>query len=116
MDVKGEIIKILEKEHYTFSQLAEHLHMTEDALNKELNEKTLQLRNLEVISKTLRVPLYSFFRKGPITFDHKQKPYFINKLWTGDDEQKSASQLTEEINLLRQIILLKEEQLKKLNA
>ena len=116
MDIKGEIIKILEKENYTFAQLAEHLRMTEDSLTKELSEKTLQLRNLETISKALRVPLYSFFRSAPVTFDHKQKPFFINKLWTGDDDRKSISQLTDEINLLRQIISLKEEQIKKLGA
>ncbi|MDI1353785.1 MAG: hypothetical protein PSX36_02620 [bacterium] len=116
MDVKREIIKILEKENYTYAQLAEHLQMTEEGLTKELSEKTLQLRNLETISKALRVPLYSFFRTAPLSFDHKQKPYYVNRLWTGDDEQKSRGQLADEINLLRQIIALKEEQLKKLGA
>jgi hypothetical protein len=90
--------------------------MTEDGLTTELNNKTLELRNLEAISKALRVPLYSFFRHESPSFDYKQKPYYVNRHWTGDDEQKTAHQLSEEINLLKQIILLKEERLRKLGA
>jgi transcriptional regulator with XRE-family HTH domain len=116
MDIKGKIIEILNKEHYTFAQLAEYLHMTEDGLTTELNNKTLELRNLEAISKALRVPLYSFFRGEGVVFDFKQKPFYVNRMWTGDDEQKTAHQLEEEIKLLRQIIALKEERLHKLQA
>jgi transcriptional regulator with XRE-family HTH domain len=115
MDIKSKIVEILHKEKYTFKQLADYLHMTEDGLTIELNNKTLELRNLEAISKALRVPLYSFFRAEDFKFDFSQKPYYINKLWTGDDEQKSAEQLAKEIDLLTKIIRLKEDQIKKLN-
>ena len=90
--------------------------MTEEGLTLELNNKTLELRNLEAISKALRVPLYSFFRADHSKFNFNEKPYYINKLWTGDDDVKTAKELNIEINLLKQIIALKEEQLKKLNA
>ena len=116
MDIKAKIIEILAKENYTFTQLAEYLHMTEDGLTTELNNKTLELRNLEAISKALRVPLYSFFRADGKVFDYKQKPFYINKMWTGDDDQKTEVQLREEIKLLEQIIALKEERLLKLGA
>ncbi len=116
MDIKSKIIEILSKENYTFTQLAEYLHMTEEGLTMELNNKTLELRNLEAISKALRVPLYSFFRADHSKFNFNEKPYYINKLWTGDDDLKTAKELNIEINLLKQIIALKEEQLKKLNA
>lgn len=116
MDIKSKIIEILSKENYTFTQLAEYLHMTEEGLTLELNNKTLELRNLEAISKALRVPLYSFFRADHSKFNFNEKPYYINKLWTGDDDVKTAKELNIEINLLKQIITLKEEQLKKLNA
>lgn len=116
MDIKSKIIEILSKENYTFTQLAEYLHMTEEGLTLELNNKTLELRNLEAISKALRVPLYSFFRADHSKFNFNEKPYYINKLWTGDDDVKTAKELNIEINLLKQIIALKEEQLKKLNA
>src|ERR1043165_3035548 len=101
MDIKTKVTEILEKENYTFSQLAEYLHMTEDGLSIELNNKTLELRNLEAISKALRVPLYSFFRAEDMKLDVNQKPYYINKLWTGDDSEKSIFQLQEEISLFK---------------
>jgi transcriptional regulator with XRE-family HTH domain len=114
MDIKSQLIKILEKENYTFAQLADFLNMPEEELSNELNNKTLDLRNLELISKALRVPLYSFFRGDNQNLLNLEKPYYINKLWTGDDANKSKEQLEEEIILLKQIILLKEEQLNTL--
>lgn len=114
MDIKSKIVEILQKEDYTFSQLAEYLQKSELSLSEELNNKTLELRSLEAISKALRVPLYSFFRSDGVKFDFSQKPYYINKLWTGDDSLKDLKQLQEEIHLLKQIILLKEDQIKKL--
>src|SRR6478735_12303325 len=108
MDIKSKIIEILAKENYTFPQLAEYLHMTEEGLTMELSNKTLELRNLEAISKALKVPLYSFFRSEAIKFNVNEKPYYINKLWTGDDDEKTIRQLNEEIKLLREIISLKE--------
>lgn len=116
MHIKEKITEILGKENYTFTQLAQYLHMTEEGLSTELNNKTLEIRNLEAISKALKVPLYSFFRSDSFSFDFTQKPYYLNKLWTGDDSEKSISQLNSEINLLKQIILLKEEQLKKIGV
>ena len=75
MDVKTQLIEILKKEDYTFNQLAEYLGMSEQELTDALNNKTLELRNLELISKALRVPLYSFFRSENFKIDYKEKPY-----------------------------------------
>lgn len=116
MDIKSKVEAILKKENYTFAQLASYLHMTEAGLAHELNNKTLEIRNFEAISKALRVPLYSFFREEGFHFDYTQKPYYINQLWTGEDANKSKTQIEEEINLLKQIIALKEERLKDLNS
>lgn len=116
MDITSKIKEILIKENYTFSQLAEFLHMTEDGLNNELSNKTLEIRNLEAISKALKVPLYSFFRSDAEAISYlKHKPVYVNQLWTGDDAEKSIFQLNEEINFLKQIIALKEDRLKKLS-
>lgn len=116
MDIKSQLLEILKKENYTFPELAEHLGTTEEELTQDLNNKTLELRNLELISKALRVPLYSFFRTDESKIDYNEKPYYINKLWTGDDSVKKAPQLNDEINMMKQIIALKEEQLRKLNS
>lgn len=114
MDIKAKLIEILSKENYTFPQLAQYLHMTEESLTNELSNKTVELRHLEAISKALRVPLYSFFRNDDLKFNPDDKPYYINKLWTGEDTEKTARELMAEIKILKQIIELKEEQLKKL--
>ena len=47
MEIKSKIIEILEKEHYTFSDLAGYLHMSEDDLTQALNNRTLELRSLD---------------------------------------------------------------------
>ena len=116
MDVKSQLVEILNKENYTFTQLSEYLNMTEDDLTSALNNKTLELRSLELISKALRVPLYSFFRNPDNEINYNEKPYYINKLWTGDDSIKNELQLQNEIGLLREIIILKEEQIKKIKV
>jgi hypothetical protein len=116
MDMKTQIISILDKEHYTFGQLATYLQMTEDGLTLELTNKTLELRNLEAIAKALKVPLYSFFRAEGPSFDLGRHPYHMNKLWTGNDELKDAKQLEAEILLLQQIIALKEQQILRRSA
>jgi transcriptional regulator with XRE-family HTH domain len=115
MDIKSKVQEILEKEDYTFSQLAEYLQMTEQQLSQALGNKTLELRNLEAISKALRVPLYSFFRNEDFRIDLSHKPFYVNRMWTGEDETKTRSQLEKEIDLLKQIIKMKEEQLMKMN-
>ena len=116
MDIKTQLVEILQKENYTFSQLSEYLNLTEDDLTNALNNKTLELRNLELISKALRVPLYSFFRTENTEINYNEKPYYINKLWTGDDSVKNASQLNNEIGLLKEIIILKQDQIKKISS
>lgn len=116
MDIKSRIVDILDKEDYTFSQLAQYLQMTEDGLTAELGNKTLLLRDLEAIAKALRVPLYSFFRAEGPSIDHGRHPYHMNRLWTGNDELKSVEQLKSEIQLMIQIITLKEKMVAKLLA
>ena len=74
MDIKVRLIEILKKENYTFTQLAEYLDMSEEELTNALEQKTLELRSLELISKTLKIPLYSFFREED-EINKNTKPY-----------------------------------------
>ena len=85
MDIKVRLIEILKKENYTFTQLAEYLDMSEEELTNALEQKTLELRSLELISKTLKIPLYSFFREED-DINKNTKPYYINKLWEDNKE------------------------------
>jgi len=85
MEIKVRLIEILKKENYTFTQLAVYLDMSEEELTNALEQKTLELRSLELISKTLKIPLYSFFREED-DINKNTKPYYINKLWEGNKE------------------------------
>ena len=85
MDIKVRLIEILKKENYTFTQLAEYLDMSEEELTNALEQKTLELRSLELISKTLKIPLYSFFREED-EINKNTKPFYINKLWEDNKE------------------------------
>jgi len=116
MELKHQILQILNKEHYTFAQLAEYLHMTEEGLSHELSTKTLELRNLEAIAKALRVPLYSLLRSDQAVYTLHRQPLVVNRMWTGSDEVKTAEQLRDEIQLLQEIIALKEKQIHRLTA
>jgi transcriptional regulator with XRE-family HTH domain len=113
--LRDKIEEILQKENYTFAQLAEYLNLSETELADGLEHKTLELRYLEEISKNLKVPLYSFFRSTTGLHYIQEKPFYTNRLWD-DDESKSPQKLQEEINLLKQAIAYKEAELAKNKA
>ncbi len=105
-----KINDILAKENYTFKQLADHLNLTEQDLESGLMNKTLEIRHLEDISKTLRVPLYSIFREANAKVNYTEKPYFINKLWN-DNKESTPQKLMEEIEILKKVLTNKENEL-----
>lgn len=110
-NLKEKIEEILAKENYTFKQLADYLNLTENELSEGLINKTLELRYLEEISKSLRVPLYSFFRNTDQLQNWSEKPFFVNKLW--NDGESSPQKLMEEIDLLKQALAFKQDELNK---
>ncbi|MCC6182763.1 MAG: hypothetical protein IT237_13120 [Bacteroidia bacterium] len=107
--LKQKIEEILKREKYTFAQLADYLNISEKKLEEGLENKTLELRHLEEISKNLKVPLYSFFRDANSQIDYSERPHFINKLWTNQDSE--TQNLSSEIELLKQVIAQKEAEL-----
>ena len=110
--LRDKIEEILQKEKYTFGQLAEYLNLSEKELADGLEHKTLELRYLEEISKNLKVPLYSFFRGSEPLLPTYEKPYYTNRLWE-EGEAQSPQKLREEITMLKQAIAWKEEELAK---
>ena len=113
MNLKEKVLEILQKEKYSFKDLAEYVGMSEEALSTALETKRLELRTLELISKGLKIPLYSFFRSNEPYYNANEKPYYINKLWD-DDDKKDHSDLSQEIALLKKMIEEKQNQLNKL--
>ncbi len=110
--LREKIENILIKENYTFGQLADYLNLTEEQLEYGLENKTLELRYLEDISKNLRVPLYSFFRNPDTLINYTEKPFYVNKLWN-DGEAPSPQKLIEEIEMLKKALAYKEGELAK---
>ncbi len=84
MNLKGKIVELLDKQKYSYKDLAEHLNLTEGQLDHALETKTLEVRTLELISKELRIPLYSFFRdpaQMAAYMEEKEKYYDVN-IWS----------------------------------
>lgn len=113
MNLKEKVLEILAKEKYSFKDLAEYVNMSEADLSTALETKKLELRTLELISKGLKIPLYSFFRSDKPYFNTNEEPYYINKLWD-NDEKPSIKELNDEIALLKQILIQKQAQLESL--
>jgi len=95
MNLKNKILRLLQEKKFTYKQLAEHLNITEDQLDHALETKTLEVRTLELISKELRIPLYSFFR-DPSAMQHYMaahtEPYYNVNIWS-DQEVKYKSEI-----------------------
>ena len=83
MDLKSKIIDILESRKLTYETLVNYLGISQEELDKAFSENTLEIRTLELISKELRIPLYSFFRDPEGTYDYfgKGEPYYNTHIW-----------------------------------
>ena len=125
MNLKDKIVRLLKDQEHTYADLAGHLLLTEKQLDHALETKTLEIRTLELISKELRIPLYSFFRdKALMETSIQYEPYYNVNIWS-DQEIKYKTEITslkDEIARLRAEITNREHlidalegQLKKAN-
>jgi transcriptional regulator with XRE-family HTH domain len=99
MNLKGKILQVLEMKKFTYADLASYLNISENDLDFALENNTLEIRTLELISKELRIPLYSFFRENFDGFDFEKEPYYNVNIWN-----KEESKYTLELKALRQEI------------
>lgn len=102
MTLKNRIIEILTEQNHTYSQLAEYIGLSESDLDFALDHNSVDIRTLELISKALRISLYTFFKEsGDLSATAQQKYYF--DLWSPNEVR-----LKEDIvELKKQIELLK---------
>ena len=102
MNLKDRIITILKKKEYTYSDLAKYLGVTEQKLDHTFETNTMEIRTLELISKELRIPLYSFFRDPSLTFDFRE-PYYVENIWeeTQKGYELELSAMKKEIDKLK---------------
>ena len=81
-ELKEKITEVLKSMNYSFDDLAGHLGMNAEQLNQAIDDKKVELRTLEFISKELRIPLYSFFdREDFVPINNlPEEPFYINKI------------------------------------
>ncbi len=111
MKLKEKILQVLEKKNYTYAELAAHLSISETELDFAIENNTIEIRTLELISKELRIPLYSFFRENFEGFDFEKEPYYNVNIWSKEEEAKSPPDmktLHQELEALRADLLKKD--------
>lgn len=101
VNLKSKILQVLDNKKFTYSDMASYLNLSEADLDYALENNTLEIRTLELISKELRIPLYSFFRENFDEFDFEKEPYYNVNIWS-----KEESKYTLELKALRQEIEL----------
>jgi hypothetical protein len=99
INLKSKILQVLDMKKFTYSDMASYLNISEADLDYALENNTLEIRTLELISKELRIPLYSFFRENFDGFDFEKEPYYNVNIWS-----KEESKYTLELKALRQEI------------
>ena len=97
MNLKEKILQVLEMKKFTYADLASYLNISEHDLDYALEHNTLEIRTLELISKELLIPLYSFFRENFNGFDFEKEPYYNVNIWS-----KEEAKFTLELKALRQ--------------
>ena len=97
MDLKEKILQVLEMRNFTYADLASYLNISESDLDFALEHNTLEIRTLELISKELRIPLYSFFRENFEGYNYEKEPYYNVNIWS-----KEEAKYTLELKALRQ--------------
>ncbi len=99
MNLKEKILQVLEMKKFTYVDLASYLNISEKDLDFALENNTLEIRTLELISKELRIPLYSFFRENFDGFNFDQEPFYNVNIWS-----KEEAKFTLELKSLKQEI------------
>jgi transcriptional regulator with XRE-family HTH domain len=113
MDLKSKIIDSLKQTKYSYSDLADYLTISESELDKALETKSLDIRTLEMISKELRIPLYSFFHDENLSLEK----LYLKKLnlYSSKNKNNNVTELESlmlEIEFLKKLLSEKEEALK----
>lgn len=120
--LKERIVAVLSAKNLTYEQLVQHLGLTEQELDSALADNSIEIRTLELISKELRIPLYSFFRDPRIETEEHDQPYYNVNIWApeeinlrveNDTLRRELERLRLELAKRELLIQSLEEQLKK---
>lgn len=81
INLKEKVLAVLKFNNHTYSELAEHIGLPEKELDKQFADNSLEVRTLELISKALRIPLYSLFRDTNYEFKYDEELYYNVDIW-----------------------------------
>ena len=81
INLKEKVLQVLKMNNHTYSELAEHVGLPEKELDKQFADNSLEVRTLELISKALRIPLYSLFRDTNYEFKYDEELYYNVDIW-----------------------------------
>lgn len=110
MKIRSIVNEVLKQREATFAMLAEEIGMSETLLDEALQNEYLQIRILELISKELRVPLYSFFRSAEDLTDYSKQKM---KYYTVDISKLPVMELHTEVDILKKEIAHLQKQLEE---
>ena len=98
MQLKEKLLEILKEKKIAYNALTTHLGVSEKDFDNALENNSVEIRTLELISKELRIPLYSFFREGNEGQSFEKKSFYNVNIGS-----------TEEFKLKREIAILNQE-------
>ena len=81
INLKDKVLSVLKLNNHTYSELVEHIGISEKELDKQFADNSLEVRTLELISKALRIPLYSLFRDTDYELKYDEELYYNVDIW-----------------------------------
>ena len=124
VNLKDKVLAVLKLNNHTYKELADHIGLSEKELNKQFEDNSLEVRTLELISKALRIPLYSLFRDTKYEFKYDEQLYYNVDIWGKDGvelrtvlKKDSKGYISDsEIEKLRKELLEKGKRLKEMET
>ena len=81
INLKDKVVAVLKLNGHTYSDLAIHIGIIDKELDKQFEDNSLEVRTLELISKALRIPLYSLFRDANYELKLGEELYYNVDIW-----------------------------------
>lgn len=115
MSLKHRIEVFLNARNKTLVNLADHIEMDLDELERGISDSSVEVRTLENISKALRIPLYSFFPGYLPKAGKHEIPYYDRRLPEEDKDKDSdiseTKILKDDIKFLTKYLKYRQKQL-----
>ena len=103
INLKDKVLEVLKLQKHSYPELAEHVGLSEKELDKQFSDNSLEVRTLELISKALRIPLYSLFRDTNYQFNYDEELYYNVDIWGKDGVELRATLKKDSLGNISQV-------------